>query len=285
MKSENGFTLVELLAVIVVLGIIIAIALPNILGLTEKARNDAFITNEKMLISAAKKYEVVGEFEPPTAGNPITITYDMLKSSKLIEEIRNPKTKDPCETVEIIVTYVSEKEYLYTANLTCGEYDSGVEPAAPVVADASGANIPNLATNMIPIYYDTTASNWKVASATNQTGDNQWHDYENKLWANGVMVKETGTVNNRSYYLSASVGTVVETSDILQFYVWIPRFKYRIEDANFHTDVTGTVGIVFETDTATTGTATIDPTTGFEDGEYSTHMAFTFGSKELEEYG
>ena len=41
MKKEEGFTLVELLAVIVILGIILAIAIPSVSGVINRAQNDA----------------------------------------------------------------------------------------------------------------------------------------------------------------------------------------------------------------------------------------------------
>ena len=40
-KNQKGFTLVELLAVIVILGIIAAIAIPSIGGIIDKSKEDA----------------------------------------------------------------------------------------------------------------------------------------------------------------------------------------------------------------------------------------------------
>ncbi|MGI6329814.1 MAG: prepilin-type N-terminal cleavage/methylation domain-containing protein [Bacilli bacterium] len=49
-KRRQGFTLVELLAVIVILAIILAIAIPSITGLIDAQRKNAFESNVKMLI-------------------------------------------------------------------------------------------------------------------------------------------------------------------------------------------------------------------------------------------
>ena len=43
MKKKNGFTLVELLAVIVVLAIIMIIAIPSVLDVMNTARKKAFV--------------------------------------------------------------------------------------------------------------------------------------------------------------------------------------------------------------------------------------------------
>lgn len=54
LKNQRGLTLVELLAVIVILGIIAAIAVPSIGGIVSKAKDDAAVADALQIISAAK---------------------------------------------------------------------------------------------------------------------------------------------------------------------------------------------------------------------------------------
>ena len=56
MKKTNkkGFTLVELLAVIVILAVLILIALPNVMSIMNNARNNAFKDEAAAFISAAE---------------------------------------------------------------------------------------------------------------------------------------------------------------------------------------------------------------------------------------
>lgn len=53
-NNQKGFTLVELLAVIVILGIIAAIAIPSIGSIIDNSKKDAHVSNAEMLMSAAR---------------------------------------------------------------------------------------------------------------------------------------------------------------------------------------------------------------------------------------
>lgn len=84
------------------------------------------------------------------------------------------------------------------------------------------ANEPKLDSGMIPVVYDDKKGRWVKADYNNV--NSSWYDYENKMWANAVLVSDT----SRNVYQTADVGTVIIEDDILGFYVWVPRFKYRI---------------------------------------------------------
>lgn len=55
--NQKGLTLIELLAIIVILGIIAAIAVPAVGNIIDNSRKDAHIANALSLISAAKLYQ------------------------------------------------------------------------------------------------------------------------------------------------------------------------------------------------------------------------------------
>ena len=130
--------------------------------------------------------------------------------------------------------------------------DSKVEPNAPVLDDG-----------LVPIVFDT--SNGTVIKTVSST-DSSWYDYSNQEWANAVLVKTSGT-QTRAYY-KANPGVVVNESDILAYYVWIPRYKYKIwsVDNNYKNGKEQTIDIQFE------GINTIS--TGTTVGSYITHPAF-----------
>ena len=163
------------------------------------------------------------------------------------------------------------------------------------VAEEKLPNSPVLIDGLIPVVYDESTSKWVKADLTNK--NNTWYDYKNKVWANAVLVSST----NRSTYQSANVGTTIADADILAFYVWIPRYKYKVWNINkviakdsYNARTTG-IDIVFEDGTSSTGTisctysyAAPSSTAGSpnetctgSNGDYYTHPAFTFGDQEI----
>jgi len=115
--------------------------------------------------------------------------------------------------------------------------------------DPTGANRPVLADGMIPITYDGT--NWiKVDKYGNYSN---WYDYGNQKWANAVMV----TSAKRDTYMNADVGTTIPENDILAYYVWIPRYKYKLFNATYASGTSPQViEVTFENGTSTTGNVT-----------------------------
>ena len=79
--NRKGFTLVELLGVIVILGIIMLIAIPNIASLTQKNKKNTYIADSKKLVSLAQRALKKGEKDKPGDNNIEIITLESLSTS------------------------------------------------------------------------------------------------------------------------------------------------------------------------------------------------------------
>mgnify|MGYP004497316049 CR=1 FL=1 len=138
---------------------------------------------------------------------------------------------------------LSEKKYSYKFRVNV---NSGNITSEKPNLDTSGANAPELTSNMIPVYYDEASSEWKKADSNNTKDANKWYDYDNKMWANAVTVTNT----NRETYLNADAGTTIPMSDINTMWVWVPRYTYTYLNTNTPQEI----NVKFESGTASTGT-------------------------------
>ncbi|MBS4191471.1 prepilin-type N-terminal cleavage/methylation domain-containing protein [Bacillus sp. FJAT-49705] len=130
LKDQRGLTLVELLAVVVILGIIAAIAVPAIGNIIENSKKDAHIANALQLQNASKLYFV----ENPSATSPVTLD-DLIKAG-FVETIQDPSdTKEIYDKSATTVavsenTTTKEKEYKVTIKGKSTTYIKGSKKAS-----------------------------------------------------------------------------------------------------------------------------------------------------------
>ena len=131
-----------------------------------------------------------------------------------------------------------------------------------------------LAQGMIPVKFD--ASGNVIVADTNS----EWYNYKTHEWANAVLVNCADSAIKSKYFdsnnkvLSSAVGKTISMDEIMQMYVYIPRYKYQLFNAEDGTSNPQAINITFESKTTA-------KSTGTKNGEWLTHPAFTFGDKEL----
>ena len=62
--------------------------------------------------------------------------------------------------------------------------------------DESGANHPKLSDDMLPVYYSENDKSWHLADSSNMNNNYNWYNYDNKKWANSIVIKDS----NREIY-------------------------------------------------------------------------------------
>ena len=277
--QNNAFTLTELIGVVIILGIISLLAFPPILNAIRSTKGKISDASKEILYNAVGLY--VSDNSNTLArveGNTYCVTInELIKGEYLPTTVYDSVTGEEIPTDNIIEIKVENNQYKYNMNNECVSVIAPTPEPEEEYVDNSGANKPLLLNNMIPVYYDGT--NWIYADTKKE-----WYDYDAKEWANAVVLNSGVTKN---------VGDTIAETDIALWYVWIPRYKYQLFNANNGSVNPLEIQIKFETSTLTTGNVTckdaVSGTAGTSsevcenavNGNWYTHPAFTFGDQEL----
>ena len=73
-RNERGFTLIELLIVVAIIGIIAAIAIPNLLNAIDRSKQKRTMADMRSIGTACEEYAIDNNFYPNTAGTRAALT-------------------------------------------------------------------------------------------------------------------------------------------------------------------------------------------------------------------
>ena len=148
-SNNKGFSLVELLAAIVIMGILTGIGVVSVTYLINKTEKEYYKAQESEIIMAAKSYTQDNRsFLPKRVGQKNQVYLKTLQDRKYIGEVidRNKKICDPNQSYVQVYRY-SKNDYSYVVNLVCDGYTSEdssptnlVGPDIKFVFEGIGAN-------------------------------------------------------------------------------------------------------------------------------------------------
>lgn len=203
MKKKKGFTLVELLAVILIIAIIAALALTLISKYSSKMKNLSTSMVEELVKSSAKSYlnnnqKLKEEIKNTGTG---VITYNDLKekgylNDKLSEYEQNVSDSSiNLSNVCVGVSYnYSENKYSYVVQYECGKW---ITENGKKYYEYNGVRVTGLQKINNKLYYFNTQGEM-------QTG---WQTINNKKYYfadSGVAVKSWQQIGSSWYYFDAS---------------------------------------------------------------------------------
>jgi len=122
--NRKGFTLIEILAVIIILGVVMTIAVPNVLSMIDRNKKDTVIEHAKMMATQAE-YTIRKDtsIEYPADNNAIILTLEYLNTNDISESpynvMYNP-TRSFVAIVKETINGIAEYKY-YVHLVACGD--------------------------------------------------------------------------------------------------------------------------------------------------------------------
>ncbi|WGU94390.1 prepilin-type N-terminal cleavage/methylation domain-containing protein [Paenibacillus dendritiformis] len=111
-RNEKGMTLIELLAVIVILGIIIAIAAVVIVGQFDKAKETSDKTSVRIITDAVQRYILENPKEVEVTTEPTPISVDTLIKKGYIKDVPKNSKGDKLVTVTVKYASTNDKQFI-----------------------------------------------------------------------------------------------------------------------------------------------------------------------------
>ena len=226
MKINNkGFSMVEILAVVVILGVLSTIGIVSVTKLIENSRRHYYDAQEDQLVLAAQSYANDNKnVLPKTIGQTNTIYLDKLIQKKYIKEEIVDQNKVPCYTKDDIVDgkkvkgsrvdiYKSSKtDYKYVGHLECNAcVDDNATEEGSSCSEINKEDKPKIAIGMIK--YNATNDGNSIFSSSNKititmdavdkTQDNydrtiKISSYSYKIYVDGSIKYNSGLkINNK----------------------------------------------------------------------------------------
>lgn len=145
MKKKNGFTLVELLAVIVILAVVVLIAMTAVVPQMEKARKNAFITEANKFLQGATNYYTDAQIK--SSGSSMPAAGGCVSIQTLITGGYIDKKAGTNYHGYVNINASNPSSVTYSIILSNGNYHTGSTAGTPAEISPANLNDTNIQTN------------------------------------------------------------------------------------------------------------------------------------------
>lgn len=122
MNNQKAFTLIEILAVIVIIGVISLITVPVVTKVLKDTGDKIFESNTELLrIAAENYYKMDTTLLPRNVADKTIVLLDTLVKGGYTKEVKNPEDPSIVCKGYVVVEKTTATKYTYTPYLDCGE--------------------------------------------------------------------------------------------------------------------------------------------------------------------
>ena len=203
-KSNRGFSFVELLAAIVIMGLLSGLAIVSIRFLTNKAEKEYYKAQESEVVMSAKSYTQDNRnYLPKRVGMKRQIYLSTLQDKKYIGDVvdRSKKKCDPTKSYVQVYRY-DKNHYNYVVNLVCDRYKSSEDD------DALINEKPTVSINFLNVSKTDKYSDAKARIVIKD--DHKISSYSYIIMKDNEEVKNSGDIDGK---LQTKIDTNISLSD------------------------------------------------------------------------
>ena len=125
LKTKRGFTMVELLGSIVILGILTTISITGIQGIMAKAKEKYYESQEQAIVAAARNFvEKNKQYLPKLNGSITNISLKTIVEAKYIDKVVDYSKKACSNDESFVQIFNYDNDYYYIPYLKCESWHS-----------------------------------------------------------------------------------------------------------------------------------------------------------------
>lgn len=231
MKLKNkGFTLVELLATIIILGLLVSIAYVSVSSILNSGDDSYYESQENMLVLAGREYYADHRSElPKEIGDTSNVSLETLVEENYIEQITD-KDGNNCDNDNsgVTVQKITEKDFQYYGTLICGAYQTNSDKAKPAISfdpNKKSSENPITVTMKVTDNKEVKSYRYVITKDGEEYQDSGYQTYNGDVTIN---LTELGLYKITGYAIDSSGNTANRSSGQYSIYKGIDCSKVSI---------------------------------------------------------